>query len=709
MAVESVKDAAFAAEKDTFTSKSEQMLTRTHEHEHDHEQEHHSHEAHEHHDHHDGACEHCHDDGCLCGHDHEHRHGLAALFKGRSCSCCDEDGDGCCDDEEDEGPAWVLWVRMAAAAVLGAVGTFVPMPRPASLALCILAWLIASYDLAIGMARDIRKGEIFGECMLMVVASVGALAIGETPEALAVVILYQIGEWLQDRAVDRSRSSISAMLDLRPETANLLDARGEVKVVPPEQVAVGDRVLVRAGERVPVDGRVVSGRASFDTSSLTGESLPLAAAEGSELLAGFISVDGAVTVEASHPASESAAARLEDLLHETEKNRAPTESFIRRFAKIYTPVVMGLAVLVAVVGGFASGDAKEWINRALTFLVASCPCALVLSIPLGFFGGIGGAAKRGIMVKGGAALETLADRSLSVVFDKTGTLTEGKFEVRDVLPEDGVTREELLRAAASAESRSAHPLAAAIVAAAGEVPPARDVSELAGLGLIAETDGGTVAAGNAALMERAGVDAARLTETGATAVHVARDGKYLGVILLGDRPKDGAADAIAALHGLGVKDITMLTGDAEATARTAAGQLGITSVRAGLLPEGKVAEVEKLRSRGGKVLFVGDGLNDAPVLAAADVSIAMANGGNRISVEAADAVIMSGSPARVTDAVRVGRHTVGIVRENTAFALAAKAVVLILAAFGFAPMWAAVFADVGVCLLAVLNALRALK
>ncbi len=696
----SVKDAASAAEKDIFTSKSEQMLMRTNEHADGH--------AHEHHDH-GGACEHCHDDGCSCGHDHEHRHGLATLFRGRSCSCCEEDGDDCCDGDEDEGPAWVLWVRMAAAAALGAVGMLVPMPQPASLALCVLAWLVASYDLAIGMARDIRKGEIFGECMLMVVASVGALAIGETPEALAVVILYQIGEWLQDRAVDRSRSSISAMLDLRPETANLLDARGEVKVVPPEQVAVGDLVLVRAGERVPVDGRVVSGRASFDTSSLTGESLPLAAAEGSELLAGFISTDGAVTVEALHPASESAAARLEDLLHETEKNRAPTESFIRRFAKIYTPVVMGLAVLVAVAGGVASGDAKEWINRALTFLVASCPCALVLSIPLGFFGGIGGAAKRGIMVKGGAALETLADRSLSVVFDKTGTLTEGKFEVRDVLPEDGVTREELLRAAASAESRSAHPLAAAIVAAAGEVPPAKDVSELAGLGLIAETDVGTVAAGNAALMERAGVDAARLTETGATAVHVARDGKYLGVILLGDRPKDGAADAIAALRGLGVKNITMLTGDAEAAARTAAEQLGITSVCAGLLPEGKVAEVEKLRSRGGKVLFVGDGLNDAPVLAAADVSIAMANGGNRISVEAANAVIMSGSPARVTDAVCVGRRTVGIVRENTAFALAAKGVVLILAALGLAPMWAAVFADVGVCLLAVLNALRALK
>ncbi len=701
MATESAETAVTTAEKEIFTSKSEQMLTRTHEHEH----ELHSHEHHGHH--HDDGCGHCHDDGCSCGHDHGH--GSATLFKGYSCSCCGEDGDSCCDGDADEGPAWVLWVRMAAAAALGAVGMFVPMPGWASLTLCVLAWLVASYDLAIGMARDIMHGEIFGECMLMVVASIGALAIGETLEALAVVILYQIGEWLQDRAVDRSRSSISEMLDLRPETANLLDARSEVKVVPPEQVAVGDRVLVRAGERVPVDGTVVSGRASFDTSALTGESLPLAAAEGSELLAGFISTDGAVTVEATHPASESAAARLEDLLHETEKNRAPTESFIRRFAKIYTPVVMGLAVLVAVAGGFASGDAREWINRALTFLVASCPCALVLSIPLGFFGGIGGAAKRGIMVKGGAALETLADRSLSVVFDKTGTLTEGRFEVRDVLPEDGIAREELLRAAACAESRSAHPLAAAIVAAAGEVPPAKDVSELAGLGLIAETDGGTVAAGNAALMERVGVSTARLTETGATAVHVARDGKYLGVILLGDRPKDGAADAIAALRGLGVKDITMLTGDAEAAARGAAEQLGITSVRAGLLPEDKVAEVGKLRSQGGKVLFVGDGLNDAPVLAAADVSIAMANGRNRISVEAADAVIMSGSPARVTDAVRVGRRTVGIVRENTAFALAAKGVVLILAALGFAPMWAAVFADVGVCLLAVLNALRALK
>ncbi len=669
------------------TQKREHIVTCEHEHSHIH-----AHEHEHHHDHHGEACS--------CGHDHEHHHDHIHSHIGCSCGC---------EHDHEHGAAWVLWVRMGAAVALGILGMFLPIPAVAGTIIFVAAWLVAAYDLAIGMFKNIARGEIFDENLLMVVASVGALAVGESVEGLAVVVLFQIGEFLQHKAVERSQASIEAMLDLRPDTANLLDADGDVRTVRAEEVSIGESVLVRAGERVPVDGVVIDGRASFDTSAMTGESLPRAAEVGSELLSGFVSVDGAVTVRATRQAEDSAAARMVDLLRETEENKAPAESFISKFAKIYTPVVMAAAALTAVIGGAVTGLWSEWLVRALTFLVVSCPCALVLSVPLGFFSGIGGAAKKGVMVKGGAALEALGQKNFTVSFDKTGTLTEGAFEVKKVLPADSVTEGELLAVAATLERGSSHPLASAIIAAAPTATDeAHDLRELAGLGLEATVDGETVRVGNLSLMARAGANAVATDEPG-TAVYVARGERYLGAIVLGDRPKSGAKSAIDAIKKLGARRITMLTGDAKAAADATAVELGIDHVLSELLPEDKLRAIGEQRASGATAIFVGDGINDAPVLAAADVGIAMANGQNRISVEAADAVIMSGDPARVVDAIACGRKTRRIVRENVILALAVKAAVLVLAAMGLAPMWLAVVADVGVCLVAVVNALRALR
>lgn len=672
------------------TQKREHIVTCEHEHSHIHT---HEHECEHHHDHHHG-------EACACGHEHHHDHEHIHSHIGCSCGC---------EHDHEHGAAWVLWVRMGVAVALGVLGMFLPLPTIASTIIFIAAWIVAAYDLVIGMVKNIAHGDIFNENLLMVVASAGALAVGESFEGLAVVVLFQVGEFLQHKAVERSQASIEAMLDLRPDTANLLDEHGDVHTVRAEEVAIGASVLVRAGERVPVDGVVVSGRASFDTSAMTGESLPRAAEVGSELLSGFVSVDGAVTVRATRQAGDSAAARMVDLLRETEENKAPAESFISKFAKIYTPVVMAAAALTAIVGGAVTGQWSDWLVRALTFLVVSCPCALVLSVPLGFFSGIGGAAKKGIMVKGGATLETLGQKDFTIAFDKTGTLTEGAFEVKKVLPAKGSTADELLATAAALERGSSHPLGSAIIAAApASTMSAVDIRELAGLGLEATVDGATARVGNLSLMARAGVDASAVDEAG-TAVHVALGDRYLGAIVLGDRPKDGARRAIDAIKKLGAKRITMLTGDAKAAAQSTAAELGIDNVLAELLPEDKLRAIADERKSGATTIFVGDGINDAPVLAAADVGIAMANGQNRISVEAADAVIMSGDPEKVVDAIACGRKTRRIVRENVALALAVKAAVLVLAAMGLAPMWLAVIADVGVCLVAVVNALRALR
>lgn len=674
------------------TQKREHIVTCEHEHSHIHT---HEHECEHHHDHH-----HEHSESCACGHEHHHDHEHIHSHIGCSCGC---------EHDHEHGAAWVLWVRMGVAVALGALGMFLPLPTIASTIIFIAAWIVTAYDLVIGMVKNIAHGDIFNENLLMVVASAGALAVGESFEGLAVVVLFQVGEFLQHKAVERSQASIEAMLDLRPDTANLLDEHGDVHTVRAEEVAIGASVLVRAGERVPVDGVVINGRASFDTSAMTGESLPRAAEVGSELLSGFVSVDGAVTVRATRQAGDSAAARMVDLLRETEENKAPAESFISKFAKIYTPVVMAAAALTAIVGGAVTGQWSDWLVRALTFLVVSCPCALVLSVPLGFFSGIGGAAKKGVMVKGGATLEALGQKDFTIAFDKTGTLTEGAFEVKKVLPAEGTTADELLATAAALERGSSHPLGSAIIAAASaSTMSAVDIRELAGLGLEAMLDGATARVGNLSLMARAGVDAYAVDEAG-TAVHVALGDRYLGAIVLGDRPKDGARRAIDAIKKLGAKRVTMLTGDAKAAAQSTAAELGIDNVLAELLPEDKLRAIADERKSGATTIFVGDGINDAPVLAEADVGIAMANGQNRISVEAADAVIMSGDPEKVVDAIACGRKTRRIVRENVALALAVKAAVLVLAAMGLAPMWLAVIADVGVCLVAVVNALRALR
>lgn len=679
------------------TQKREHIVTCEHEHSHIHTHEH------EHHNEHGESCgcehhnEHAHDHGETCGCGHEHGRVRSQI----GCGCGHE-------HDHAHGAEWVLWVRLGVAVALGVLGIFLPLPTVAKTIIFVAAWIVTAYDLAIGMVKNIAHGDIFNEELLMVTASVGALAVGESFEGLAVVILFQIGEFLQHKAVERSQASIEAMLDLRPDTANLLDENGDVHTVRAEEVAIGASVLVRAGERVPVDGVVVSGRASFDTSAMTGESLPRAAEVGSELLSGFVSTDGAVIVRATKQAGDSAAARMVDLLRETEANKAPAESFISKFAKIYTPIVMAAAALTAIVGGAVTGQWSEWLVRALTFLVVSCPCALVLSVPLGFFSGIGGAAKKGVMVKGGATLEALGQKDFSIAFDKTGTLTEGAFEVKRVLPAKGSTADELLATAAALERGSSHPLGSAIIAAApASTSEAADIRELAGLGLEAAVDGETAWVGNLSLMARAGVDASAVDEAG-TAVHVARGDRYLGAIVLGDRPKVGSKRAIDAIKRLGAKRVTMLTGDAKAAARSTAAELGIDNVLAELLPEDKLRAIAAERESG-TTIFVGDGINDAPVLAAADVGIAMANGQNRISVEAADAVIMSGDPERVVDAIACGRKTRRIVRENVVLALAVKAAVLVLAAMGLAPMWLAVIADVGVCLVAVVNALRALR
>ena len=681
---------------------------------------------------HDSSAE---SDGCNCDYDHSHDHGNKASnpHSHSGCACCDEDEDD--DDGHDhdhgEAPSWVLWARLGAAAVLTAAGIFFEDSGWVSYCFFIPAWLLAGYDIAWNMLKNIAKGQIFDENLLMTVASIGALSIGEAFEGVAVMLLYQIGEWFQHRAVLRSRRNIRGMLDLRPETANVLNG-DEISVTLTGNVPVGATVLVRAGERVPLDGVVVSGSADFDTASMTGEAVPRAVSEGAELLAGFISLNGAVRLRVTRPASESAAARVEKLLSETSKNKAPAEEFVRKFAKKYTPAVVFSAIGIAVLPPvFGAGSFSDWLYRALTFLVVSCPCALVLSVPLSFFGGVGGAAKRGIMVKGGSVLELLA-RAETVAFDKTGTLTTGKFTVTDISTAPGVSRTELLSAAVTAERGSTHPIAEAVLAAAqnfaeisadsadnspqnaAQTLPesAEKVEEIAGFGVRATLKNGDVIfAGNAAFMARG--DLQFLTYSGAgSVVHVAKNAKYLGMIVVSDTPKPGAAETAKSLQSLGVSRVSMLTGDRRASAEAMAKNLGITDVHAELLPDGKMDVMRKLMAEAPPKTtsaFVGDGINDAPVLALADVGIAMADGGTRLAVEAADAVILSGSPLKIAEAVKIAKKTTKIVRQNVVFALAVKAAVLVLAAFGLAPMWAAVVADVGVALLAVLNALRTLR
>ena len=566
-------------------------------------------------------------------------------------------------------------------------------------------WLVIGYDVLWDAVRGIAHGQVFDEKFLMAVATIGAFAVGEYPEAAAVMLFYQIGEWFQSIAVGRSRKSIAALMDIRPEFAVVL-RDGQEEEVDPEEVSVGETILIRPGDRIPLDGTVLEGQSSLNTAALTGESLPVDVAPGDRVVSGSINMTGVLQVRAESAYEDSTVARILELVENSAEKKARVESFITRFARWYTPCVVIGALLLALLPPLFVGNWGEWIHRALIFLVVSCPCALVVSVPLSFFGGIGGASRAGILIKGANDLETLAKVD-TVAFDKTGTLTRGVFQVDAVHPKE-LTADALLDIAAAAESRSNHPVAESIVAAHGKhIDPARlgAVRELAGLGLEAEVDGETFYVGNGKLMAQVGADWHECHLPG-TVVHIARGREYLGHIVINDQLKPDAPEAIAALKRLGVKQSVLLTGDRQKVAEAVAKELGVDDLRAELLPAQKVEEVERLLQSGAKLAFVGDGINDAPVLARADVGIAMGAMGSDAAIESADVVLMDDKPSRLPLAVKIARKTMRIVRENIGFALAVKFVILALGALGIADMWLAVFGDVGVLILAILNAMR---
>ena len=616
-----------------------------------------------------------------------------------------------------------LWRILLAAALYGLVlllcsvwklpsRLMAPYDTLLTLALYLIPYFVTGYDVLWRALRNILHGQVFDENFLMCVATIGALALGEYSEAVFVLLFYQLGEFFQDYALGRSRSSISKLMELKPESATLLKD-GVLTVVAPEQVPVGARILVKAGERVPLDGVIEEGSTTLDTSALTGESLPRSASVGDEILSGTVNLTGSVTLRTVRAYEASAVSRILELAENASDKKAVSEQFITRFARVYTPAVCAAALLIAFLPPLLfSLPFSEWIERGLIFLVVSCPCALVISVPLTFFGGIGGASRRGILIKGSGYLETLA-RTETVVFDKTGTLTSGSFRVTAVHP-DQIDEARLIELTALAESRSDHPVAHSVREAYGRVPDQTRVGEteeLAGLGIRAMVDGQLVLAGNAALMREAGV-AYHDCHLAGTAVHVAVDGVYGGHIIISDSVKPDAKEAIGALRALGVRRLVMLTGDREAVAAAAAKELGLDEYCAELLPADKVGEVERLlgeKSKRGSLAFVGDGINDAPVLARADTGVAMGSLGSDAAIEAADVVLMDDRPMGVANAVRIARGTKRIVRENVLFALGVKLIVLVLAACGVATMGLAAFADVGVAVLAILNALRALR
>lgn len=575
------------------------------------------------------------------------------------------------------------------------------------------AYLVIGGDIVFNAVRNVFHGEIFDENFLMAVATIGAFATGQYPEAVAVMLFYQVGEMFQDIAVDRSRKSISSLMDIRPDYANLDDGNGGFTQVAPDAVPSGSIIVVKPGEKIPLDGVVVSGTSSLDTAALTGESLPREVGADSQVLSGSLNMTGLLKIRTSGTYGESTVARILDLVENADTGKAKTEKFITRFAKYYTPAVVGAAVLLAILPSLIDGQWITWLNRALIFLVISCPCALVVSIPLTFFAGIGGASRRGILIKGSNYLEALS-RLGTVVFDKTGTLTKGDFNVTAVVPFNGCESADLLALAASAEVYSDHPVAVALRKACGREIVRANVSateNFAGEGIRANVGGRSVLAGNDKLMLRFGVNAS-VTDKPGTIVHVAADGKYLGYIVISDTVKPQSASAVTDLRREGVSKIVMLTGDRKAAADAVAGQVGVDEVYAGLLPVDKVQHVESLLSAepsSKRLAFVGDGINDAPVLKIADVGISMGAAGSDAAIEASDVVLMDDNPHKVAEAVTVARRTMRIVRQNIIFAIGVKLLFLLLAALGIANMWEAVFADVGVTVIAVLNALRAMR
>ena len=596
-------------------------------------------------------------------------------------------------------------------AVLFAAGLLLPegLWRWAAL---IAAYVVAGGEVLLRAAKNILRGQVFDENFLMAVASLGAMLMGEATEAVAVMLFYQIGEWFQDRAVDKSRASITQLMDIRPDHANHVLADGSVEVVPPQSLKAGDILLVKPGERIPLDGIILEGTSTLNTSALTGESIPRDVAEGDTVLSGCVNQTGVLRLRATGAYESSTVARILRLVEDSGERKASTERFITRFARWYTPAVCLAALLLALVPPLFVGEWTEWIKRALTFLVISCPCALVISVPLTFFGGVGGASRRGVLIKGANYLEQLAKTDIAV-FDKTGTLTRGTFEVTAIHPNQ-ITEEELLELAALAESYSDHPISASLRAAWNRVLDKNrvtDVQEIAGRGIHALVDGRSVYAGNERLMADVHVESRPCHRQG-TVVHVALDGVYMGHIVIADRVKEGSAEAIAELKALGVARTVMLTGDQSAVAQSVAKELGVDEVHAELLPGDKVEQVERLmkqKPEGAMLAFVGDGINDAPVLRRADLGIAMGGVGSDAAIEAADIVLMDDDPRKLPCAIRIARRTLRIANQNIIFALSVKAIILIMGAMGLANMWLAVFADVGVSFLAILNAMRAMR
>ena len=674
-----------------------------HHHHDDDDEDGHEHCCHHHHhddddeDGHEHCCHHHHhddnDDDDHDEHEHHHEH-------------THEHGHG-----EDEGKKLLL--RAAAAVVLLVIGLVLKANLPdtpwAAIAVFIVGYLIVGYDVVWRAICNIRRGEVFDENFLMMIASIGAMCVGEFAEGIAVMALYQVGEYFQDKAVDKSRESITQLMDIRPDYANLVEG-SDTRRVSPEDVHVGDVILVKPGEKIPLDGVVTEGTSSLNTTALTGESLPRDVMPGDDVLSGCVNMSGVLKLRVTAEFSESTVAKILALVESSGDAKAQTERFITKFSRIYTPAVCFFALALAVIPSLFDGRWTNWIYTALTFLVISCPCALVISVPLTFFSGIGGASKKGILMKGATHMESMAKID-TVVFDKTGTLTKGTFSVTGIYPAKGVTEAQLLDYAAHAEAFSDHPIAKSIKEALGhpvDVRRVSDASESAGHGVHAKVDDKDVYAGNARQMAAIHVNAPSIKEVG-TVVHVACGGEYMGALVISDVVKETSAAAMQSLKDAGIKRLVMLTGDREETAADIAARVGVTEYRAGLLPEGKVTALESLLGEGHTVAFVGDGINDAPVLRRADLGIAMGGVGADAAIEAADIVLMDDDPAKIALGVRHARRTMTIVHENIVFALAVKLLVMILGVCGFANMWLAVFADVGVAMLAILNAMRALQ
>ena len=635
--------------------------------------------------HHHGGCS---GEHCDCEHDHEHNHEHEhahehAAHAGRT-----------------------LLLRAVCSILLLVLSHFIAIPWLKT-AICVAAYLTVSCDVLLSAVRNIRRGEVFDENFLMAVASIGAMAVGDSAEGVMVMLLYQLGEYLQDKAVDKSRANIASLMDVRPDYANLL-RDGEPVRVTPQDVPVGASILVRPGERIPLDGVVTDGSTTVDTAALTGESLPRDVQAGDSVLSGCVNLTGLITVQVTASYGESTVAKILDLVAESGEHKARTERFITRFSRWYTPAVCIAALLIALIPGVVTGQWHDWIYTALTFLVISCPCALVISVPLTFFSGIGGASRKGVLVKGADHLETLSELD-TVAFDKTGTLTKGVFSVTQTVPV-GMPAEMLLELAAHAEMHSPHPISQSLRAAYGrdlDAERVSDVQETPGQGLSALVDGKRVLCGNARLMQANAIDFMDVKGTG-THVHVAVDGRYAGHIVISDVVKDGAVAAIQALKDAGLSRLVMLTGDNEAVAADVCRRLNLTEYRASLLPGDKVDALEELLSPEHQVAFVGDGMNDAPVLRRADVGVAMGGLGADAAIEAADVVLMDDDVGKLALAVRMAKKTMTIARQNIIFALVVKALVMLLGVFGLANMWLAVFADVGVAMICIVNAVRAM-